>query len=204
MHTVLPEYALARGKIGNTAELQGRRSARRNLSRSMPWEQLAYVQIDLVGCSPRPPAASSTTAARGRRNTTATTSPPSRRSTSSTTSASRRKARATRRSKLPGREETEFIRSKDMWWRPIEVRVGPDGAMYVGRFLQPGRHPQRHARPRPQQGQRRRPPRPRPLLRPHLEDRAQAGEEARGAGFGEGRRRRAGEGAGASEPRMCG
>ena len=36
--------------------------------------------------------------------------------------------------KLPGREETEFIRSKDMWWRPIEVRVGPDGAMYVADF----------------------------------------------------------------------
>src|SRR6185436_11976423 len=36
--------------------------------------------------------------------------------------------------KLPGREETEFIRSKDMWWRPIEVRVGPDGAVYIGDF----------------------------------------------------------------------
>ena len=36
--------------------------------------------------------------------------------------------------RLPGREETEFIRSKDLWWRPIEVRVGPDGAMYVGDF----------------------------------------------------------------------
>ena len=33
--------------------------------------------------------------------------------------------------KEQGREETEFIRSTDMWFRPIETRVGPDGALYV-------------------------------------------------------------------------
>ncbi len=33
--------------------------------------------------------------------------------------------------KEKGREETEFIRSKDLWFRPIETRVGPDGALYV-------------------------------------------------------------------------
>ena len=33
--------------------------------------------------------------------------------------------------KQQGREETEFIRSKDMWFRPIEERIGPDGALYV-------------------------------------------------------------------------
>ncbi|MEO6753030.1 MAG: hypothetical protein ABIP85_14720, partial [Chthoniobacteraceae bacterium] len=36
--------------------------------------------------------------------------------------------------KLPGREETEFVRSKDMWWRPIEARIGPDGALYIADF----------------------------------------------------------------------
>ncbi|MEQ1854347.1 MAG: c-type cytochrome, partial [Chthoniobacteraceae bacterium] len=36
--------------------------------------------------------------------------------------------------KLPGREETEFVRSRDMWWRPIEARVGPDGALYIADF----------------------------------------------------------------------
>ncbi len=36
--------------------------------------------------------------------------------------------------KEPGREETEFITSKDLWFRPIEVRVGPDGALYVVDF----------------------------------------------------------------------
>ena len=32
------------------------------------------------------------------------------------------------------REETEFIRSNDLWFRPIETRVGPDGALYVVDF----------------------------------------------------------------------
>ena len=33
--------------------------------------------------------------------------------------------------KEKGREETEFIRSTDLWFRPIENRVGPDGALYL-------------------------------------------------------------------------
>jgi putative heme-binding domain-containing protein len=36
--------------------------------------------------------------------------------------------------KEPGREQTEFMRSKDLWFRPIETRVGPDGALYVVDF----------------------------------------------------------------------
>ncbi|HTO03443.1 MAG TPA: c-type cytochrome, partial [Opitutus sp.] len=36
--------------------------------------------------------------------------------------------------KEPGREETEFIRSTDLWFRPIETRVGPDGALYIVDF----------------------------------------------------------------------
>ena len=34
----------------------------------------------------------------------------------------------------PGREQTEFIRSSNLWFRPIEVRLGPDGALYVVDF----------------------------------------------------------------------
>jgi uncharacterized protein len=33
--------------------------------------------------------------------------------------------------KEPGREQTEFLRSRDLWFRPIHARVGPDGALYV-------------------------------------------------------------------------
>jgi len=36
--------------------------------------------------------------------------------------------------KEPGREETEFIRSSDLWFRPVHARVGPDGALYVVDF----------------------------------------------------------------------
>jgi hypothetical protein len=36
--------------------------------------------------------------------------------------------------KEKGREQTEFIRSGDMWFRPIETRVGPDGALYIVDF----------------------------------------------------------------------
>lgn len=33
--------------------------------------------------------------------------------------------------KEPGREETEFVASADLWFRPIHTRVGPDGALYI-------------------------------------------------------------------------
>src|SRR5206468_4524561 len=34
-------------------------------------------------------------------------------------------------SRDPERAETEFITSRDLWFRPIHTRVGPDGALYV-------------------------------------------------------------------------
>ena len=76
----------------------------------------------------------------------------------------------------PGREQTEFIRSKNLWFRPIEVRVGPDGALYVVDFCNQAvihndtrgpTHGPANAAVRPDRES---------LLRPDLEGAAQGGE----------------------------
>ena len=48
MQTVLPEYALARGKIGKTMSYHVIEPSKKSFP-LVPWEQLAYVQIDFVG-----------------------------------------------------------------------------------------------------------------------------------------------------------
>jgi putative membrane-bound dehydrogenase-like protein len=132
-HVVVPEYALARGKWANTPSFNVVIGSPKSYP-LIPWEQLAYVQIDLVG---------SFTATAGTviydggswpaeyHGDYFTTEP-----TINVVHHERLKVKGSTYEgyKLPGREETEFIRSKDMWWRPIEVRVGPDGAVYVGDF----------------------------------------------------------------------
>lgn len=36
-----------------------------------------------------------------------------------------------RASRLPGQEEKEFLASRDSWFRPVNMYVGPDGSLYV-------------------------------------------------------------------------
>jgi putative membrane-bound dehydrogenase-like protein len=129
-HTVLPESILAKGKITGTNSFHGMVNGQKTFP-LMDWKQAAYKQIDWVG---------SYTAAAGcaiyeggawpeKWNYSYFTGEPTINIVSHyfvkpngvTYTAEKEK----------GREETEFMRSKDLWFRPIETRVGPDGALYV-------------------------------------------------------------------------
>lgn len=132
-HVVLPEYVLAKGKLPGVTSSNGL-LAKEPTYPAMHWEQQAYVQIDQVG---------SYTAAAGcaiyeggawpeKWNHGYFTTEPTLNIVShfmvepdGVTYKAKRE---------PGREQTEFIRSKNLWFRPIEVRVGPDGALYVVDF----------------------------------------------------------------------
>jgi putative membrane-bound dehydrogenase-like protein len=133
IHVVLPEYVLAKGKLPGVMGTNGMLPKEPTFP-AMHWEQQAYVQIDQVG---------SYTAAAGcaiyeggawpaKWNYGYFTTEPTLNIVShfmvepdGVTYKAKRE---------PGREQTEFIRSTNLWFRPIEVRVGPDGALYVVDF----------------------------------------------------------------------
>lgn len=130
MQTLLPESTLGRGKIGNTNSYNVVIKSDKTYP-AMAWEQLAYVQIDFVG---------SFTAAAGCAIYDGGAWPAewngSYFCTEPTINIVHQRFLDPQGSsytwhKQQGREETEFIRSKDMWFRPIETRIGPDGALYV-------------------------------------------------------------------------
>jgi putative membrane-bound dehydrogenase-like protein len=133
IHVVLPEYVLAKGKLPGVSGTNGL-LPREPTHPAMHWEQQAYVQIDQVG---------SYTAAAGcaiyeggawpaKWNYGYFTTEPTLNIVShfmvepdGVTYKAKRE---------PGREQTEFIRSQNLWFRPIENRVGPDGALYIVDF----------------------------------------------------------------------
>ncbi len=129
-HTVLPEYILAKGKVSGTSGFQGMITGQSTFP-LMTWEQAAYKQIDFVG---------SYTAASGcaiyeggawpeRWNYSYFTGEPTINLVSHYFV--ERDGVSYQAMREEGREETEFMRSKDLWFRPVETRVGPDGALYV-------------------------------------------------------------------------
>lgn len=129
-HTVLPEYILAKGKIPGTTSFKGMITGQKTFP-AMSWEQAAYKQIDFVG---------SYTAAAGcsiyeggawpeKWNYSYFVGEPTINIVSQYFVKPDGVTYAAE--KENGREETEFIRSKDLWFRPIETRIGPDGALYV-------------------------------------------------------------------------
>ncbi len=133
IHVVLPEYVLAKGKLPGVMGTNGMLPKEPTYP-AMHWEQQAYVQIDQVG---------SYTAAAGcaiyeggawpaKWNYSYFTTEPTLNIVShfmvepdGVTYKAKRE---------PGREQTEFIRSQNLWFRPIENRVGPDGALYIVDF----------------------------------------------------------------------
>jgi putative membrane-bound dehydrogenase-like protein len=126
-HVVLPEYVLAKAKVGNTASfkpvIKGRRS-----NPLMKHEDMAYVQIDVVG---------GFTASAGcaiydggawpeKYNYSYFTTEPTINIIHHelvTPDGSTYTANKDR--------DPEFIGGRDLWFRPIETRIGPDGALYI-------------------------------------------------------------------------
>jgi putative membrane-bound dehydrogenase-like protein len=133
IHVVLPEYVLAKGKLPGVMGTNGMLPKEPTYP-AMHWEQQAYVQIDQVG---------SYTAAAGCAIYEGGTWPAKWNYSYFTTEPTLNIVShfmvepdgVTYKAKRePGREQTEFIRSKNLWFRPIENRVGPDGALYIVDF----------------------------------------------------------------------
>lgn len=132
-HTVLPESILARGGIPGTTSWKGMITNQRTFP-MMEWPEQAYVQIDQVG---RFTAAAGTAIYQGgawpeKWNYSYFTTEPTLNIVHHQFVSP--KGVSYTHMKEPGREQTEFIRSTDMWFRPIENRVGPDGALYIVDF----------------------------------------------------------------------
>ena len=132
-HTVLPESILAKAKVPGTTSWKGMITGQKTYP-LMTWPEQAYVQIDLVG---------QFTAAAGcaiyeggawpeKWNYAYFTGEPTLNIVHQQFVTPDGVSYTTH--KEAGREETEFIRSRDMWFRPIETRVGPDGALYIVDF----------------------------------------------------------------------
>ncbi|MEM8956064.1 MAG: PVC-type heme-binding CxxCH protein, partial [Verrucomicrobiota bacterium] len=133
VHVILPEYILAKGKVPGTAGTLGLLPDEATFP-AMNWEQQAYVQIDQVG---RYTAGAGCVIYEGgawpeKWNHSYFTTEPTLNiigqfhlEPDGITYTAAKEA---------GREQTEFVRSTNLWFRPIEVRTGPDGALYVVDF----------------------------------------------------------------------
>jgi uncharacterized protein len=132
-HTLLPEYVLAKGRLPGTTSWKGMITGQ-NTYPAMTWPEQAYVQIDQVG---------QFTAAAGCAIYDGGAWPDRWRYSYFTTESTLNivhhqfvtpQGVSYTTEKETGREQAEFMRSRDLWFRPIETRVGPDGALYIVDF----------------------------------------------------------------------
>jgi putative membrane-bound dehydrogenase-like protein len=132
-HTLLPESILAKGRVPGTTSWKGMITGQNTYPRMSRPEQ-AYVQIDQVG---------QFTAAAGCAIYDGGAWPDAWRYSYFTGEPTlnlvhhqfvKPEGVSYTTEKERGREQNEFIRSGDMWFRPIETRVGPDGALYIVDF----------------------------------------------------------------------
>jgi putative membrane-bound dehydrogenase-like protein len=129
-HTLLPESVLAKGKIAGATSWKGMMVNEPSYP-LMTWPEQAYAQIDQVG---RFTAAAGCAIYEGgawpaRWHYSYFTTEPTLNLVHHQFVRPDGVSYALSREK--GREQTEFIRSRDLWFRPIETRIGPDGALYV-------------------------------------------------------------------------
>lgn len=132
-HVVVPESVLQRARLPSTASYSTTEDHKKSFP-AMTWEKQAYVQIDVVG---------GFTAVSGSCLYTGGAWPEKYNTTHFLTEPTinivhhdllQRTNSTFRAVREPGREQTEFITSRDLWFRPIHLRVGPDGALYVVDF----------------------------------------------------------------------
>ncbi len=126
-HVVLPESSLARGRIGNTPSYKVL-IYHRPSNPLIKFENLAYVQIDLVGLFTA--AAGCAIYEHGSWPTEWTHSYFTTEPTINIVHHEIVKPVGVSFAADKTRDE-EFVGGRDKWFRPIETRIGPDGALYV-------------------------------------------------------------------------
>ncbi|MGI8602288.1 MAG: PVC-type heme-binding CxxCH protein [Verrucomicrobiales bacterium] len=133
MHIVMPESALARGSMSGVTSFKPL-IVREKSFPVLTYDQQAYVQIDVVG---------GFTASAGCAIYDGSAWPPQWRTSYFTTEPTINVVHheivspsgvSYRAARVPERAETEFMRGRDYWFRPIETRIGPDDALFLCDF----------------------------------------------------------------------
>ena len=133
-HVVLPEWVLARGKVGNTGSVESVIAGRKVARTDMP-SRVPYMQIDVVGGYSS--ACASTVQEGGAwpaewDDTVFCTEP-----ILDIVHFEKLKRGAPNIVGEMTEPNREWLRARDFWFFPIDVQFGPDGAMYVLDFYNP-------------------------------------------------------------------